>query len=181
MEVYLGREAEVAKLRRLHLIVIDLQHPRRPQSAAAKMAYQGMLEARETWVANTLPIPFKRGENWRCRYAYAYGLDGSDLPCLTLWPERTAAGSFWLLDCATTAFYATSGIENLGPEHFSAAFGLKGSRNVRRAAARSFKEDCSVAMAAVRKLRLLSHSTPAEQRAKKKAKKEVIVLPRHRI
>ena len=73
VEVYLDREAEVAKLRRLHrhLIVIDLQHPRRPQSAAAKMAYQGMLEAREAWVANTLPIPFKRGENWRCRYAYA--------------------------------------------------------------------------------------------------------------
>ena len=60
----------------------------RPQSVAAKKAYQGMQEARERWVANTTSIPFKHGENWWCRYAYGYGLDGSDLPCFILWPER---------------------------------------------------------------------------------------------
>jgi len=74
----------------------------------------------------------------------------------------------------------------MGLEHFFAAFGLKGFRNVRLAAARSFKinvksisEDCSVAMAAVRKLRMLSHGTLAEQRAKRRPRKGP-VLPRRR-
>jgi len=48
-------------------------------------------------------------------------------PCFLIWPERTEAGSFWLLDCTSAGFYdlrATRSIENLGLEHFFAAFGL---------------------------------------------------------
>lgn len=79
VEVYLDRETEVAKLRRLHLIVVDLLRPKRPQSHAAKITHRSMVNAREAWVANTTPLPLRKGETWRCRYAYASGLDGSDL------------------------------------------------------------------------------------------------------
>lgn len=108
-------------------------------------------------------------------------------PCFLIWPERTEAGSFWLLDCTSAGFYDLRATRTLGLSISSLplAFGLNGSRNVRRAAARSFdmkegfiSEDCTVVMDAVHNLRPLSHGTPAEQRAKKKAK---IALLRHKI
>ena len=59
VEVYQDLEAEVAKLRRLYLIIVHLQHLKRRQSLAEKRVYQGMLEARARWEANTTPIPLQ--------------------------------------------------------------------------------------------------------------------------
>ena len=110
-------DAAFARLRRLHLIIVDLQHPKRVASQAEKDIYQQMLVSRDGWTTNTRPIPLKAGENWRCRYAFGYGLDDSDLPCFLLWPERTNFNCFGVLDCSSGTFYdlrATPSIENLG-------------------------------------------------------------------
>ena len=116
-----------------------------------------MTDFRKGNVLNTTPIPLVAGETWRCRYAYGYGLDDSDLPCFFLWPERTDLGHFGVVDCATCDYYNLSDtlsiMANLGLEHFYAAFGLRGSRDLRSAAARalqldleSITEDCCVGM-----------------------------------
>ena len=149
---------------------MDLQHPRRSASQAEKNVYRIMVSARDYWAVNTTPIPLKQGERWRCRYAFGYGLDGSDLPCFLLRPERTEINSFGVVNCSTAAFYdlrATRSIENLGLEHFYAAFRLRSSRDVRSAAAKAFgfniesiSEDCSVGMDIARPLQLIPTLRP---------------------
>ena len=68
-------------------------------------------------------------------------------------------------------------MQNLGLEHFYAAFGLGCSRNLRISSAHALNigahivsEDCAVAMDVARQLRPLQHGTPCEAQAKKKAK-----------
>ena len=54
--------------------------PISPQTSAARMIYKGMRSQgclRFEYDSHRL----KEGETWCCRYAYAYGLDGSDKPC----------------------------------------------------------------------------------------------------
>ena len=75
---------------------------------------------------HTLPIPWKQNqEAYQLRYVFGYAMEGSDLPCYILWPERTAEQSFWCIDAwkgdwvrlDTCAYMAPLGIE-----HFFDAF-----------------------------------------------------------
>ena len=155
VEIYHEPDAAFAKLRRLHLIIVDLQHPKRA-SVAEQRTHRRMMDFRQGNVLNTTPFPLEAGEDWRCRYGYGYGLDDSDLPCFLLWPERTELGNFRVVDCETCGFHTlgeAASIATLGLEHFYAAFGLKGSRDLRPAASRasqldleSITEDCCVRM-----------------------------------
>lgn len=140
---------------------------KRRQSLAGKRVYQGMLEARARWKANTTPIPLK---TLRTVAVSVY---------LWVWTGCILVSSYGLEGQKAEVFGCLRQHRKLGPGAFFGAFGLKGSRNDRLAAARSFNinvesisEDCSVAMDAVQELLMLSHGTPAEPRAKEKAKKE---------
>jgi len=124
VKIYHEPDAAFAKLRRLHLIIVDLQHPKRA-SLAEQRVHRHMMDFRRN-VLNTTPIPLEAGEDWRCRYGYGYGLDDSDLP------ERTDLGNFRVVDCETCQYHIFGEVANiatLGLEHFYAAFGLKGSRD----------------------------------------------------
>ena len=49
----------MAKLRRLHLIMVDLLHPRRSASRAFRYAFDTMCRARPRLGSNTTPIPLE--------------------------------------------------------------------------------------------------------------------------
>ena len=119
------------------------------------------------WKVNTTPIPLK---TLRTVAVSVY---------LWVWTGWILVSSYGLEGQKAEVFGCLRQHRKLGPGAFFGAFGLKGSRNDRLAAARSFNvnvestsEDCSVAMDAVQELLMLSHGTPAEPRAKEKAKKE---------
>ena len=119
-----------ARLRRLHLIIVHLCHPRKVVTKSEKYLYRHMLTARDTWAIGTTPIPLRQNESWRCRYSFGYGLDDSDKPVFLLWPERTEHNGFGLIDVESGNYQdlsETPSIQNLGLEHFYAAFGLKSS------------------------------------------------------
>ena len=68
-------------------------------------------------------------------------------------------------------------IQNVGLEHFYAAFGLGCSRNLRTSSAYAFgisehtiSEDCSVSMDIAIQLQPLQHGIPCETHTQKKAK-----------
>ena len=86
----------------------DLMHPRRASLPAEQRIYRRMTDFHKGNVSNTTPIPRVAGETWRCRYAYGYGLDDSDLPCFLLWPERTDLGYFEVVDCGACDCYNTA-------------------------------------------------------------------------
>ena len=91
-------------------------------------AWSLLILARTNYDSNTTPIPLRDGEWWRCRYAFGYGLDGSEVPVYFLLPERTDHGSFYLLDCVTSDYFdlrATKSIQTIGLEHFFESFGLQ--------------------------------------------------------
>ena len=180
VEIYHEPGAGAARLRRLHLIIVDLCHPRKVVTKTEKLLHRQMVAVRDTWAVGTTPIPLRRNETWRCRYSFGYGLDDSDKPVFLVWPERAKHNGFWLLDVETGNYHdlcQTPSIQNLGLEHFYAAFGLGCSRNLRISSAhalnigaRIISEDCAVAMDVARQLRPFQHGTPCEAQAKKKAK-----------
>ena len=125
----------MAKLRRLHLIIVDLLHPRRSASRAFRYEHREMCRARPRKGSNTTPMLLVEGEEWRCRYAYGYALDGSEIPVYLVMPYRTEFGSFYLLDCATGQYFDlrdTLSIEPIGIEHFYESFGLQLDRDNKR-------------------------------------------------
>ena len=134
-QIYIDKGTEMAKLRRLHLIIVDLLHPRRSASRAFRYEYREMCRARPRHGSNTTPMSLVEGAEWRCRYAYGYGLDGAEIPFYLVMPDRTEFGSFYLLDCATGEYFdlrATLSIEPIGIEHFYESFGLQLDRENKR-------------------------------------------------
>ena len=89
-QIYIDRSSEMAKVRRLHLIVVDLYRPRRSMSRSFQCAFNKMACGRAS--GNTTPIPLVGRSAWRCRYAYGYGLDSSEISYYLLLPERTEEG-----------------------------------------------------------------------------------------
>ena len=134
-QIYIDQGTEMAKLRRLHLIIVDLLHPRRSALRAFRYEHREMCRARPRKGSNTTPMVLVEGEEWRCRYAYGYALDGSEIPVYLVMPYRTEFGSFYLLDCATGQYFDlrdTLSIEPIGIEHFYKSFGLQLDRDNKR-------------------------------------------------
>jgi len=117
-------------------------------------------------------------------------LDDSDKPVFLIWPERTENNGFWLLEIETGHYHnlcQASSIQNLGLEHFYAAFGLGCSWNLRTSSAyalgiseHTISEDCSVSMDIATQLQPLQHGIPCETHTQKKAKttpQDMVVQP----
>ena len=180
VELYHEPEAIAARLRRLHLVIVDLCHPRKTATRTEKQFYQQITGLWNERGVSVTPIPLCNQEEWRCRYVFGYSLDDSDKPVYLIWPERTGNNGFWLLDAARNQYHnlcQTASIRNLGLEHFYAAFGLGCSRDLRTSSARAFgisnndiSEDCSVPSGIAKRLRPLTHGTPRETHIQKKAK-----------
>ena len=180
VELYHEPGAVAARLRRLHLVIVDLCHPRKAATKIEKKFYQQIISVRDTEAVSITPIPLWNNEEWRCRYVFGYSLDDSDKPVFLVWPERTENNGFWLLDVDRDHYLnlcQVPSIQNLGLEHFYAAFGLGCSRNLRTSSARAFginedniSEDCSVASGIANRLQPLQHGIPCETHIQKKAK-----------
>ena len=180
VELYHEPEAIAARLRRLHLVIVDLCHPRKTATRTEKQFYQQITGLRNERGGSVTPIPLCNQEEWRCRYVFGYSLDDSDKPVYLIWPERTRSNGLWLLDVARNPYHnlcQTASIRNLSLEHFYAAFGLGCSRDLRTSSARAFgisendvSEDCSVPSGIAKGLRPLTHGTPRETHIQKKAK-----------
>ena len=100
---------------------------------------------------------------------------------LSFWyGRRTENNGLWLLDVDRDHYpnlCQVPRIQNLGLEHFYAAFGLGCFRNLRTSSARAFgikeddmSKDCSVASAIAHRLQPLQHGIPCEMHIQKKAK-----------
>ena len=180
VELYHEPGAVPARLRRLHLMIVDLCHPRKTVTKIEKKKFQQITRVRDTEAVSITPIPLWNHEEWRCRYVFGYSLDDSDKPVFLVWPERTENNGLWLLDVDRDYYLnlcQVPSIQNLGLEHFYAAFGLGCSRNLRTSSARAFgikeddiSEDCSVASAIAHRLQPLQHGIPCETHVQKKAK-----------
>ena len=180
VELYHEPGAVAARLRRLHLVIVDLCHPRKPVTKIEKKFHRQVTCVRDTGAISITPIPLWNNEEWRCRYVFGYSLDDSDKPVFLVWPERTESNGFWLLDVEKDHYHnlcQVPSIQNLGLEHFYAAFGLGCSRNLRASSAfalgiseHTISEDCSVSMETAIQLQPLQHGIPCETHTQKKAK-----------
>ena len=130
------------KVRRLHLIVVDLWRPWKYNTARAK-AITDQLWYISHCDATHRVSPFRPDgpePPLRCRrFAYGYALDGSECPSYLVWPQRDGH-SYVLLDTSTNdtlplnqEFFCP-----LGMEHFYDSFALESQISVRRAALRLF-------------------------------------------
>ena len=98
-EAFITEEDSAPRVRRLHLIVVDLHRRRRLADRVRRLFSDIQVDrcANECW--NTLPIPWMPNqEAYQLRYVFGYAMDGSDLPCYMLWPTRTVEQSFWCID-----------------------------------------------------------------------------------
>ena len=88
-EIYRNDASTKTKIRRLHLLVVDLE---RTKSVSNKVYWQYQkvnVSADYAECFNALPVPIAdAGSPLRCRYVYGYGVDGSDRPSYLLWPRR---------------------------------------------------------------------------------------------
>ena len=98
-EAFLTDDDHTPRVRRLHLIIVDLKRRRRLATRVSKQLLKVKVVecAAQCW--NTLPIPCKLDQaTYQMRYVFAYAMDGTDLPCYILWPLRTEDNCLWCLD-----------------------------------------------------------------------------------
>ena len=99
VKTFITEEDSAPRVRRLHLIVVDLNRRRRLAARVKKHLSKIHVDGCADKCWNTLPIPWQRNqEAYQLRYFFGYAMDGSDLPCYILWPVRTAEQSFWCVD-----------------------------------------------------------------------------------
>ena len=126
VEAFITDDDDTPRVRRLHLIVVDLTRRRRLATRVSRLLSRISVDdcAAQCW--NTLPIPWKQDqEPYELRYVFGYAMDGTDLPCYILWPVRTEDQSFWCLDAWKGDWVQLDKCGFLGPvgiEHFFDAF-----------------------------------------------------------
>ena len=97
-EIYCEDSRPLTRIRRLHLIVVDLDRSRNVSKRVYGQFQEVHLSAELDECFNTLPVPITDPEcPYRCRYVYGYGIDGSDRPSYVLWPRRVATSGWWTL------------------------------------------------------------------------------------
>ena len=121
------------KVRRLHLIVVDLWRPWKYNTAPAK-AITDQLWCISHCADTHRVSPFRpdgpEPPLRRRRFAYGYALDGSECPSYLLWPQREGH-SYVLLDTSTndTLPLNQEFFRPLGMEHFYDSFALESLPN----------------------------------------------------
>ena len=130
------------KVRRLHLIVVDLWRPCKYNTARAKAItdqvwYISHCDA--THRVSPLRPDGPEPPLWCRRFAYGYALDGSECPSYLVWLRRDGH-SYVLLDTSTddTLRLNQEFFRPLGMEHFYDSFALESQISVRREAMRLF-------------------------------------------
>ena len=135
VEAFITEEDSAPRVRRLHLMVVDLNRRRRLADRAMRQLSDIQVDrcAAECW--NTLPIPWKQNqEAYQLRYVFGYAMDGSDLPCYILWPTRTMEQSFWCMDAWKGDWVQLDKCSFIAPFNFFDAFCFNPQRLWRAAA-----------------------------------------------
>ena len=132
LEIYQEFKSPLTMIRRLHLMVVDLDRSRSvsPQVYLDFMNCRGSLDPAGS--LNTLPVPISGKEcPFQTRYVFAYGMDNSDRPSYLLWPIRGGNGQFLLVDPWSGNYFdleAAKFVKPIGIEHFFDAFSLEKKR-----------------------------------------------------
>ena len=131
-EIYQEFKSPLTMIRRLHLMVVDLDRSRSVSSQVYRdfMNCRGSLDP--VGSLNTLPVPLSGQEvPYQTRFVFAYGMDNSDRPCYLLWPIRGGNGQFLLVDPWSGNYFdleAAKFVKPIGIEHFFDAFSLEKKR-----------------------------------------------------
>eukprot|EP00434_Breviolum_minutum_P019516 symbB.v1.2.017214.t1/scaffold1339.1/size137066/5 len=126
------------KVRRLHLIVVDLWRPWKYNTARAREITDQLWRishGNDTHRGEPIPEP-----PLRCRrFAYGYALDGLECPSYLVWLQRDGQ-SYTLLDTSTTDTLPLNHdfFRPLGMEHFYDSFALVSQISVRKEALHLF-------------------------------------------
>ena len=142
-EIYQEYKSPLTKIRRLHLMVVDLGRSR----SVSPQVYQDFMNCRLSLdlagSLNTLPVPISRKDcPFKTRYVFAYGVDNSDRPSYLLWPIRGGNGQFLLVDPWSGNYFdleAAKFMEPIGIEHFFDAFSLEKKRPLKVDAASALR------------------------------------------
>ena len=134
-EIYREYKLPLTKIRRLHLMVVDLDRSR----SVSTYVYQDFMKCHiPTDLAgclNTLPVPISRKDcPFKARFVFAYGVDNSDKPSYLLWPNRGVNGQFLLVDPWSGNYFdldTAKFMEPIGLEHFFDAFALDQKRSLK--------------------------------------------------
>ena len=134
-EIYREYKSPLTKIRRLHLMVVDLGRSR----SVSTHVYQDFMNCHiPTDLAgclNTLPVPISRKDcPFKARFVFAYGVDNSDKPSYLVWPIRGVNGQFLLVDPWSGNYFdleAAKFMEPIGFEHFFDAFALDRKRSLK--------------------------------------------------
>ena len=134
-EIYQEYKSPLTKIRRLHLMVVDLG---RSRSVSAQVYHDFMnchIPPDLASCLNTLPVPISRKDcPFKTRFVFAYGVDNSDKPSYLLWPIRGGNGQFLLVDPWSGNYFdleASKFMEPIGLEHFFDAFSLDRKRSLK--------------------------------------------------
>ena len=134
-EIYREHKLPLTKIRRLHLMVVDLDRSRSVSTRVYQDFKKCQIPADLAGCLNTLPVPISRRDcPFRVRFVFAYSVDNSDRPSYLLWPHRGAGGQFSLVDPWSGKYFdlaAASFIAPIGLEHFFDAFALNQKRLLR--------------------------------------------------
>ena len=142
-EIFQEYKSPLTKIRRLHLMVVDLGRSR----SVSPQVYQDFMNCRLSHdlagSLNTLPVPISRKDcPFKTRYVFAYGVDNSDRPSYLLWPIRGGNGQFLLVDPWSGNYFdleAAKFMEPIGIEHFFDAFSLDKKRPLKVDAASALR------------------------------------------
>ena len=173
------------KVRRLHLIVVDLWRPWKYNTARAReITDQLWLISHCDDTRRVSPFgPKGPAPPLRCRrFAYGYALDGSECPSYLVWPQRDGQ-SYTLLDTSTadTLVLDQNFFRPLGMQHFYDSFALVSQICVRKEALALFGlredellPDLHITRDGVLRIGLGAHQEP-------KVSAEVIQLAAHEV
>ena len=143
-EIYSEHKLPLTKIRRLHLMVVDLDRSRSVSTRVYQDFKECQIPADLAGCLNTLPVPISRRKNcpFRVRFVFAYSVDNSDRPSYLLWPHRGTGGQFSLVDPWSGKYFdlaAARFIAPIGLEHFFDAFALNHRRLLRVDAAAALR------------------------------------------
>ena len=126
VEAYITEEDSAPRVRRLHLMIVDLHRRRRMADRVLRLLVDLQVDRCAEECLHTLPIPWKQNqEAYQLRYVFRYAMEGSDLPCYILWLTRTAEQSFWCIDAWKGDWVRLDKCAYMAPlgiEHFFDAF-----------------------------------------------------------
>ena len=150
IEAYITEDDSAPRVRRLHLIVVDLHRRRRMAGRVWRVLSNLQTDQHAAETLHTLPIPWKQDQDaYQLRYVFGYAMDGSDLPCYILWPVRSPEQSFWCIDAWKGDWVRLDRCDHMAPlgiEHFFDAFCFEAKRPWRTAACQALRiPSCRVA------------------------------------